>query len=149
MSAELSRREAQIAWLTHRLSFETDPSDVAAARAAGEKFALLDVRDERAWKQGHIPGAHHAPNATLLETVAALGLSAESPIVVYCWGVACNGSTKAALALAEAGFENVREMIGGYEYWVREGFAYLAFDPEAGKEVRRRNAPDPLTAPLA
>ena len=43
------------------------------------------------------------------------------PVVTYCWGPGCNGATRAALVLAELGFQ-VREMIGGVEYWIREGF---------------------------
>jgi rhodanese-related sulfurtransferase len=42
-------------------------------------------------------------------------------VVAYCWGPGCNGATRAALALSEAGFQ-AREMLGGIEYWIREGF---------------------------
>jgi 3-mercaptopyruvate sulfurtransferase SseA len=44
-----------------KLRFETDPSDVAAARAAGEQILLLDVRSRAAWDAGHVPGALHIP----------------------------------------------------------------------------------------
>ena len=40
--------------------------------------------------------------------------------MVYCWGVSCNSSTKAAARLAGLGVQ-VKEMIGGIEYWLREG----------------------------
>jgi rhodanese-related sulfurtransferase len=33
----------------------------------------------------------------------------------------CNGSTKAALRLAALGFQ-VKEMIGGVEWWERDGY---------------------------
>lgn len=53
-----------------------------------------------------------------------------------------NDSTRAALSLSELGYGRVRELIGGYEYWVREGFAVV------DDEGRRRAAPrDPLAAP--
>src|SRR5207245_11627846 len=42
-------------------------------------------------------------------------------VVVYCWGPACNAATKAAVRLAALGFR-VKEMIGGIEYWDREGY---------------------------
>ena len=42
------------------------------------------------------------------------------PLVVYCWSPACNGATKAAARLHDEG-RAVREMLGGFEYWVREG----------------------------
>lgn len=62
------------------------------------------------------------------------------PVVTYCWGPACDGATRAALALAELGYR-VKEMLGGFEYWVREGFEFET------REGRERRAPDPLTAP--
>ncbi|WP_368388988.1 rhodanese-like domain-containing protein, partial [Streptomyces albidoflavus] len=63
------------------------------------------------------------------------------PVVTYCWGPGCDGATRAALALAEQGFR-VKEMLGGFEYWVREGFPYDTADGP------RTSAPDPLTAPV-
>ena len=47
----------------------------------------------------------------------------------------------AALALAELGYQ-VKEMLGGFEYWAREGFEF-----ETWEGSRKRDA-DPLTAPL-
>jgi rhodanese-related sulfurtransferase len=62
------------------------------------------------------------------------------PIVTYCWGPGCNGATRAALELAQLG-HLVREMLGGYEYWVREG---SGVENETGIA---RQPVDPLTAP--
>ena len=126
-----------------RLQFQTDPSDVAAARAAGRGPLLLDVRDLTAWEQGHVPGAVHLPLPELVDRLHELPSPDEDPdLVAYCWGPGCNGSTKAALLLVQAGHPRVREMVGGFEYWAREG---LAVDSAAG---RTRRAPDPLTAPV-
>ncbi len=126
-----------------KLRHETDPSDVAAARAAGEGLVLVDVRDARAWDQGHIPGAVHLPAAQIRSRLADLPPVDDDPdLVVYCWGPGCNGSTKAALALTLAGYRRVREMIGGFEYWAREG---LAIESAAG---RSRRPVDDLTAPV-
>jgi rhodanese-related sulfurtransferase len=36
-------------------------------------------------------------------------------------GPGCNGSTRAAARLAALGFQ-VKELIGGLEYWKREGY---------------------------
>ena len=41
-------------------------------------------------------------------------------MVVYCWGPGCNGATRAALQFSRLGYA-VKEMIGGFEYWAREG----------------------------
>jgi rhodanese-related sulfurtransferase len=100
-----------------RLEVETDVSDVAAAQAAGEAdFVILDSRSRAAYDAGHLPGAAWLPELTA-ETVATLP---EGPVVVYCWGPSCNGACKAALRLAELG-RPVKEMLGGFEYWARDG----------------------------
>ncbi|MEW2050034.1 rhodanese-like domain-containing protein [Streptomyces sp. NPDC005476] len=124
------------------LALYADVSDVAAALAAGGDpgFVVLDSRSTDSWDQGHVPGAVHLPTA-LIPTQAAQLLDQDVPVVTYCWGPGCNGATRAALALAELGYR-VKEMLGGFEYWVREGFGY---DTWQGHE--RRDA-DPLTAPV-
>jgi rhodanese-related sulfurtransferase len=123
-----------------KLRYETDPSDVQAAREAGERFALVDSRGQAAWAQGRIPGAVHLPTGRIPERASAL-LDPAVPVVVYCWGPGCNGSTKAALALARLGY-SVREMIGGFEYWAREGLPVV---DDAGPVAR---VADPLTTPV-
>lgn len=124
-----------------KLDFETDPSDVKAARDAGERFVLVDSRGHAAWSQARIPGAVHLPTADIRERAAAL-IPEGTPVVVYCWGPGCNGSTRAALALSLLGYP-VKEMIGGFEYWAREG---LGIENDLGPAERPT---DELTAPLA
>jgi rhodanese-related sulfurtransferase len=100
-----------------RLQVETDVSDVAAALDEGEPdFVLLDSRSRESYDAGHLPGAAWLPELTA-ETVAALP---DGLVVVYCWGPSCNGACKAALRLAELG-RPVKEMLGGFEYWARDG----------------------------
>ncbi|MFJ8018838.1 rhodanese-like domain-containing protein [Streptomyces sp. NPDC096311] len=124
------------------LAFHADVSDVAAALAAGGDpgFVVLDSRSTASWDQGHVPGAIHLPTVLIPEQAEQL-LDRSVPVVTYCWGPGCNGATRAALALAELGFP-VKEMLGGFEYWVREGFAYETWEGD------ERRAADPLTAPV-
>ncbi|RKN44863.1 rhodanese-like domain-containing protein [Streptomyces hoynatensis] len=125
-----------------RLAFHTDVSDVHAALHAGEPgFVLVDSRSAESWDQGHVPGALHLPTADIPALAPRL-LGPGVPVVTYCWGPGCDGAARAALALARLGHP-VKEMLGGYEYWVREGFTVEAADGS------RRAAPDPLTAPAA
>ncbi|MFJ9058211.1 rhodanese-like domain-containing protein [Streptomyces sp. NPDC102409] len=132
---------AAVAYFAASLAFHADVSDVAAAlEADGDPgFVVLDSRSTASWDQGHVPGAVHLPTALIAEQAAGL-LDPALPVVTYCWGPGCNGATRAALALAELGYQ-VKEMLGGFEYWVREGFAFETWEGPA-----RRTA-DPLTAP--
>lgn len=129
-----------IEFFTHRLRYQTDPSDVRTAQAAGTRFVLVDTRGEPGWRQGHIPGAVHLPTADIPSRAASL-IEPGTPVVTYCWGPGCNGATKAALAFAELGYE-VKEMLGGIEYWIREGL------PVATSVGVTSQLVDPLTAPV-
>ena len=108
-----------LSYFSHRLAFETDVADVAAALEAGGDpgFVLLDARSPRSYEAGHLPGARLLTRPCEADDVAALG---DALLVVYCWGPACNGATKAARELAALG-RPVKEMIGGFEYWERDG----------------------------
>ncbi|MFE5999867.1 rhodanese-like domain-containing protein [Streptomyces sp. NPDC056454] len=92
-------------------------------------------------------GASLAFHADVSDVAAALAADGDPGFVVVdsrstaSWGPGCNGATRAALALAQLGYQ-VKEMLGGFEYWAREG---LAFESWEGGEQR---AADPLTAPV-
>jgi rhodanese-related sulfurtransferase len=104
-----------------RLELETDPSDVHADLEAGVAgFVLVDTRSRDAFAAGHIPGAVNVPYREIDETVLDV-LSPAQPVVTYCDGPACNAATKGAAALAGLGYR-VKEMLGGLEYWAREGY---------------------------
>jgi len=126
-----------------KLAYETDPSDLAAERASGTPPVVIDTRSLASWSQGRIPGAVHIPNAELADRIAEVAPDTDVAIVVYCWGPGCNGSTRGALILSELGYSNVRELIGGFEYWSREGLATVS------DNGRGRLAVDRLTAPVA
>ncbi|MCT9821136.1 rhodanese-like domain-containing protein [Microbacterium sp. W1N] len=129
-----------VAHFAAKLRFETDPSDVHADLEAGARFAFIDSRAEVAWAQGRARGAVHLPTREIAAR-AANEIPADMPVVVYCWGPGCNGATRAALEFAKLGYE-VREMIGGFEYWAREGY------PTENDEGAIVRPVDPLTAPL-
>ncbi|MEV0806564.1 rhodanese-like domain-containing protein [Micromonospora sp. NPDC050200] len=125
-----------------RLTFATDVSDVHAdltARVPG--LVVVDSRGSDAWRQGHLPGAVHLPTAEIAARAAEL-VPTGSTVVTYCWGPGCNGATRAALEFARLGYR-VKEMLGGYEYWVREGLPVRTATGETRRPV------DELTAPRA
>ena len=127
------------AHFAHRLAAETDVADVSAALAAEDRgFVLLDTRSRAAWDAGHVPGAVHLPGREVAER-ARPELDRAVPVVTYCWGPGCNGATRAALALSLLGYR-VREMLGGFEYWAREGLPVATADGVSTPAV------DPLTA---
>ncbi|WP_350352059.1 rhodanese-like domain-containing protein [Microbacterium sp. A8/3-1] len=103
-----------------KLAYETDASDVHAARKAGDDLVVIDVRSDEAWAQGRVAGAVHM-HYSEIATRAPREIPADAEVVVYCWSPGCNAGAKGALEFAKLGYR-VREMIGGFEYWVREGY---------------------------
>lgn len=102
-----------------RLAFEADPADVAGDLASGRAgFTLVDCRSAGNYLKAHLPGAISVPWQEITDNrVRELP---EGLLITYCWGPSCNAATKGAMLLAAHG-RQVKEMIGGLEYWIREG----------------------------
>ncbi len=94
-----------------------DRSRLRELLAAGAQLVEVLPRDE--YEDAHLPGAVSLPLKELNRRSAGR-LDRSRPVVVYCWGPGCNGATKAGAKISALGRE-VKEMIGGFEYWVREG----------------------------
>ncbi len=126
-----------LAYFSAKLAHETDASDVYEAQRAAEPFVFVDVRSAEAWAQGHAVGAVHMPHREIAAR-APEEIDRSLDVVVYCWSPGCNGGTRAAIELAKLGYR-VREMIGGFEYWAREGYPVEDADGVHHRPV------DPLT----
>ncbi|WP_371876001.1 rhodanese-like domain-containing protein [Pseudarthrobacter sp. SSS035] len=110
--------ESASAFFLAKLRHEIDVMAVADALDGGG-FVLVDSRRRESWDHGHVPGALHLPTADVERRARQL-IPLDRKIVVYSWGPGCNGSTLAALAFANLGY-SVQEMMGGMEYWARNG----------------------------
>ena len=105
----------------NRLGLETDPDDVHTDMQNGVRdFVVVDTRKRESYEDSHVPGAISLHHRTI-NAETTRNLSKDKLLVVYCWGPGCNASTKAAVKLSELGFR-VKEMIGGIEYWWKDGF---------------------------
>lgn len=122
-------------YLKARLAYEIDVLDVAEG-IEHQKFVLLDTRKRSSWDHGHVAGAVHLPAGEVGKSLLDR-FPKGSELVVYGWSPGCNGATKTASELMGLGYR-VREMIGGFEYWCREGLPY-----ESAKGKRQYHS-DPL-----
>ena len=114
-----------IRFFADKLRCETDPADVHADMENGvDSFVVLDVRSSEDYARKHVKGALSLPHSRITRKRMS-EFADDTLFVVYCWGPGCNGSTKAALKLAQLGYA-VKEMIGGIEYWEREGYPFTA-----------------------
>jgi rhodanese-related sulfurtransferase len=98
---------------------ETNVADVKRRMDAGEKFVLVDVREESEWAQGHLPGAIHLGKGIIERDVEQRVPEAEAKIILY-----CGGGFRSALAadnLQKMGYTNVESMDGGWKGWIGAG----------------------------
>ena len=125
---------AQIKHYESKLAFETDPSDLFEAMNIGEMIIPVDVRRPAAFAKERIPGAINIPHRTI-NSENTKSLRKDVVYVTYCDGIGCNASTKGALKLATLGF-NVKELIGGIEWWKLDGYDTEGSHGMYGKKVR-------------
>jgi rhodanese-related sulfurtransferase len=100
------------------LDAEIDVQAVAALRAGGERFLLLDCREPDEYAIARIEGAILIPMQTIVERLADLEPHRADRIVVHCHhGVR---SMRVARFLRERGFAGAQNMAGGIEAWSLE-----------------------------
>jgi rhodanese-related sulfurtransferase len=104
-----------------KLSFEMDPSDLFDALESKQNVIVIDARKGFAFEKEHIPGAINLPHRNM-NAESTAHFEKDVLYVTYCDGIGCNASTKGALNMANLGF-NVRELIGGMEWWKFDGYA--------------------------
>lgn len=136
-------------------------ADALAAMAAGSP-RLLDARtaaefagenDTRNPRPGHIPSALNLPLGTvrtetglvkppqeIRDLLAELGIAADTPLVVYCQGG--GRSAFLALALAHAGFRDVRNYFGSFGEWSRDPACPVALEQVPAPTAAPAPGPD-------
>lgn len=106
---------------TRRRVPETDVRVVHERMARGDSFYLVDVREDREWDAGHLPGAMHLGKGIIERDVELAIPELDAEIVLYCGGGF--RSVLAADNLRRMGYTNVSSMDGGYRGWTEAGHA--------------------------
>lgn len=99
---------------------ETDVEEVKKKIDGGEKFVLVDVREESEFAKDHLPGAIHLGKGIIERDIEARVPDLNAEIVLY-----CGGGFRSALAadnLQKMGYKNVISMDGGIRDWREKGF---------------------------
>lgn len=98
---------------------ELTVADVKAKRERGERFHLVDVREDSEWAAGHAPRAVHLGKGVIERDVEAAIPDTATEIVLYCGGG--YRSALAADSLQKMGYTNVWSMDGGFRGWREAG----------------------------
>ena len=99
---------------------ENTPEDVRHKQEAGDRFHLIDVREDNEWDKGRAKGAIHLGKGIIERDIETAIPDHQSEIVLYCGGG--YRSALAADALQKMGYENVISMDGGWKRWVELGY---------------------------
>jgi rhodanese-related sulfurtransferase len=118
----------------NKLAYEMDPSDLFDALEAGQQVIVIDARKSFAYERERIPGAINLPHREMNADTTA-GFDKAKLYITYCDGIGCNASTRGALNLAKLGF-NVRELIGGIEWWKFDGYETEGTLASAGLAIK-------------
>src|SRR5271170_796603 len=100
---------------------EVTVDDVRARMQRGDKFLLVDVREESEFARDHLPGAIHLGKGVIERDVEQKVPDAGTPMILY-----CGGGFRSALAadnLQKMGYTKVLSMDGGVRGWREKGFA--------------------------
>lgn len=98
---------------------ECTVEDVKARLEAGDRFVLIDVREESEFVAGHAAGAIHLSKGIIERDIEKTVPNPATPLVLYCGGGF--RSALAADALQKMGYTNVISMDGGWSAWVKAG----------------------------
>ena len=99
---------------------ELTVDDVKAKLDRGEKFMLVDVREESEFAKDHLPDAIHLGKGVIERDIEERVPDTAAPLVLY-----CGGGFRSALAadnLQKMGYTNVISMDGGIRVWREKGF---------------------------
>ncbi|HKD03699.1 MAG TPA: rhodanese-like domain-containing protein [Terriglobales bacterium] len=99
---------------------ELNVDDVKAKLDRGEKFLLVDVREESEYAKDHLPNAIHLGKGIIERDIEERVPDTSAPLILY-----CGGGFRSALAadnLQKMGYTNVISMDGGIRVWREKGF---------------------------
>ncbi len=85
----------------------------------GEQLHVVDVREDREWNAGHVPGAVHLGKGVIERDIETAFPDPATQIVLYCGGG--YRSALAADSLQKMGYTNVWSMDGGWRGWREAG----------------------------
>ena len=99
---------------------ETDVDTVKKRMDHGDKFLLVDVREESEFAKDHLPGAIHLGKGVIERDIEGRVPELNTEIVLY-----CGGGYRSALAadtLQKMGYTNVISMDGGIRGWREKNY---------------------------
>ena len=99
---------------------ETTPEEVRRRQQTGDRFHLIDVREDNEWNKGRAAGSIHLGKGIIERDVEKTIPDRNAEVILYCGGG--YRSALAADALQKMGYKNVISMDGGWSRWKELGY---------------------------
>ncbi len=102
---------------------ETTVDEVRKRLERGDKFLLVDVREESEFAKDHLPGAIHLGKGIIERDIEARVPELNTEMILY-----CGGGFRSALAadnLQKMGYTNVISMDGGIRDWRERNYPLI------------------------
>ena len=99
---------------------ETNVDEVKKRMDRGDKFLLVDVREESEYAKDHLPGSIHLGKGVIERDIEARVPDLNAEMILY-----CGGGFRSALAadnLQKMGYTNVISMDGGIRGWREKSY---------------------------
>ncbi len=99
---------------------ETTVDEIKRRLDRGDKFTLVDVREESEFAKDHLPGAIHLGKGVIERDIEARVPDPQTELILY-----CGGGFRSALAadnLQKMGYTNVISMDGGIREWREKNY---------------------------
>lgn len=120
MAHKHSPRFLKIVEDTKKRVREVAVDDVKSKLERGEKFLLVDVREESEYAADHLPGAIHLGKGIIERDIEERVPDQNAALVLYCGGGFL--SALAADNLQKMGYSNVISMDGGVRGWREKNY---------------------------
>ena len=99
---------------------QTTPDEVKERLDRGDKFVLVDTREDNEWEKGRITGSFHLSRGIIERDIEEKVPRKDAEVILY-----CGGGFRSALAadnLQKMGYTNVASMDGGWRKWKALGY---------------------------
>ena len=98
---------------------EIDIEGYKKLAASGEKWKLIDVREDHEYAAGHAAGSIHLSKGIIERDIETKVPDKDAKLVLYCGGG--YRSALAADALSKMGYSDVTSLDGGWRGWTGAG----------------------------
>lgn len=115
VSAQVNKPQTSGGSMPSQQSHYVSATELKKKLDSGEKFILLDVREQHEFDHARIPGSIHIPMGEIHARYKELGDDPNAEVIVHCHH---GGRSEVVMhQLWGLGYQNAKNMVGGIDAW--------------------------------